>query len=78
MTNSAFENSMSLSRFMHHTDITELYRSKAERIYKRLEIDRGLSPDIVNYLTLTHKKEADVDVAREYLHAATDRPVAHR
>ena len=78
MTDSAFENSMSLSRFMHHTDITELYRSKAERIYKRLEIDRGLSPDIVNYLTLTHKKEADVDVAREYLHAATDRPVAHR
>lgn len=78
MTDSAFENSTALSPFIHHSELTELYRSKAERIYDRLGIDRGLSPDIVNYLTLTHKHEADVDAARDYLHAAAPQSVAAR
>lgn len=78
MTGSAYESSTSLSRFMHHTDLTELYRSKAERMYERLGSDHGLHPDIVNYLTLTHKDEADIDAARDYLLAVTPQPVGPR
>jgi glycine/D-amino acid oxidase-like deaminating enzyme len=73
MTDSAFENSTSLSRFIHHSDLTEMYRAKAKHMYKRMEIDRGLDSDIVNYLTLSHKYESDIDAARDYLHAVWSR-----
>ena len=67
MTDSAFESSTRLSRFIHHTELTDSYRARAQLVYGALGTGHGLQPDIVNFLTMTRKDPAEVGRVREYL-----------
>jgi glycine oxidase len=66
---SAFEGGARLTPFQGVDDLDRMYRPLAERLYERLGISWGLAPDIVNYLCLSRKSDADVDRAVAYLRA---------
>jgi glycine/D-amino acid oxidase-like deaminating enzyme len=66
---SAFEGGVRLTPFQGVDDLDRMYRPLAEALYERLGISCGLAPDIVNYLCLTRKSDADVERAVSYLRA---------
>lgn len=64
---SAFEGGIRLTPFQGLEDLDRMYRPMAERLYERLGISFGLAPDIVSFLCLTRKSDADVEKAAAYL-----------
>ena len=70
MVSSTFESPTRIPEFMHHRDLEGMFRPLAEAMYETLDCGMGLHPDIVNYLVLSRKDPAEVDVVRQYINAA--------
>lgn len=66
---SAFEGGLALTPFLGADDLDRTFRPLAERLYERLGVADGLAPDLVTYLAVTRKNDADVDAVADYLQA---------
>lgn len=64
---SAVEGGATTTPFLTFDDLGGIFRSMAQGLYNDLDITNGLHPDIVNYLCLSRKSDADLDRAKVYL-----------
>lgn len=64
---SAFEGGLTFTPFLGTADLDRSFRPLGERLYDRLGATEGLAPDLVTFLAVTRKSEADVDRAAAYL-----------
>lgn len=67
---SAFEGGARLSPFQHPSDLARIHRPQAEALYVRLGVTVGLATDVLTFLCVTRKSEADVEAAATYLASA--------
>jgi glycine oxidase len=64
---SAVEGGARTTPFLTFDDLGGVFRTMARRLYEDLNVTHGLHPDVVNYLCLTRKSDADLDAARTYI-----------
>lgn len=70
---STFEGGIRLTPFLSSEDLEASFRPRAERLYERLGGTSALAPDVITFLCLSRKADADIDRVAAYLTSANAR-----
>lgn len=70
---SGFESGIRIPRFWDRRDLDRMFRPLAETLYETLGIDWGLPTDVIHYLAVWRKQQADVTAVKAYLDRCSGR-----